>query len=234
MNYAKQKQLDIYKSQIKKEQDDLVIAYMPALKAMAYRLKSRLPSSVEVSDLISVGSEAMVRLSHSYDKSQNDNFWGYVKQRVYGSMLDYLRTLDNISRNSRKLVKDIDRLVDEYYNKHQSEPSDEYLAKALNEDISKIKEARNLSDIASVLRVEDQYELLSEYNTEAQIEKDELIEHIKLILNEFSERDQMIIQLYYYEELSLKEISEILNITESRISQIHKRLITKIRERLGF
>ncbi|TWO13081.1 RNA polymerase sigma factor FliA [Campylobacter lanienae] len=234
MNYAKQKQLDIYKSQIKKEQDDLVIAYMPALKAMAYRLKSRLPSSVEVSDLISVGSEAMVRLSHSYDKSQNDNFWGYVKQRVYGSMLDYLRTLDNISRNSRKLVKDIDRLVDEYYNKHQSEPSDEYLAKALNEDISKIKEARNLSDIASVLRLEDQYELLSEYNTEAQIEKDELIEHIKLILNEFSERDQMIIQLYYYEELSLKEISEILNITESRISQIHKRLITKIRERLGF
>ncbi|MCI7364392.1 RNA polymerase sigma factor FliA [Campylobacter lanienae] len=234
MNYAKQKQLDIYKSQIKKEQDDLVIAYMPALKAMAYRLKSRLPSSVEVSDLISVGSEAMVRLSHSYDKSQNDNFWGYVKQRVYGSMLDYLRTLDNISRNSRKLVKDIDRLVDEYYNKHQSEPSDEYLAKVLNEDISKIKEARNLSDIASVLRLEDQYELLSEYNTEAQIEKDELIEHIKLILNEFSERDQMIIQLYYYEELSLKEISEILNITESRISQIHKRLITKIRERLGF
>lgn len=234
MNYAKQKQLDIYKSQIKKEQDDLVIAYMPALKAMAYRLKSRLPSSVEVSDLISVGSEAMVRLSHSYDKSQNDNFWGYVKQRVYGSMLDYLRTLDNISRNSRKLVKDIDRLVDECYNKHQSEPSDEYLAKVLNEDISKIKEARNLSDIASVLRLEDQYELLSEYNTEAQIEKDELIEHIKLILNEFSERDQMIIQLYYYEELSLKEISEILNITESRISQIHKRLITKIRERLGF
>lgn len=234
MNYAKQKQLDIYKSQIKKEQDDLVIAYMPALKAMAYRLKSRLPSSVEVSDLISVGSESMVRLSHSYDKSQNDNFWGYVKQRVYGSMLDYLRTLDSISRNSRKLVKDIDRLSDEYYNKHQSEPSDEYLAKALNEDISKIKEARNLSDIASVLRLEDQYELLSEYNTEAQIEKDELIEHIKLILNEFSERDQMIIQLYYYEELSLKEISEILNITESRISQIHKRLITKIRERLGF
>ena len=234
MNYAKQKQLDIYKSQIKKEQDDLVIAYMPAVKAMAYRLKSRLPSSVEVSDLISVGSEAMVRLSHSYDKSQNDNFWGYVKQRVYGSMLDYLRTLDSISRNSRKLVKDIDRLSDEYYNKHQSEPSDEYLAKALNEDISKIKEARNLSDIASVLRLEDQYELLSEYNTEAQIEKDELREHIKDILSKFSERDQMIIQLYYYEELSLKEISEILNITESRISQIHKRLITKIRERLGF
>lgn len=234
MNHAKQKQLDAYKSQIKKEQDELVVAYMPALKAMAYRLRSRLPSSVEVSDLISIGTEAMVRLSHSYDKTQNDNFWGYVKQRVYGSMLDYLRSLDTLSRNSRKLVKDIDRLVDEYYNKHQCEPSDEYLAKELNEDISKIKEARNLSDIASVLRLDDQYEILSEYNTETQIEKDDLIEHIKVVLSEFSQRDQMIIQLYYYEELNLKEISEILNITESRISQIHKRLIIKIRERLGF
>ena len=234
MNYAKQKQLDSYKYQIKKEQDDLVIAYMPALKAMAHRLRSRLPSSVEVADLISVGTEAMVRLSHTYDKSQNDNFWGYVKQRVYGSMLDYLRSLDTISRNSRKLVKDVDRLIDEYYNKHQCEPSDEYLAKELNEDINRIKEAKNLSEITSVLRLEDQYELLSEYSTEEQIEKDELIEHIKHILSQFNQRDQLIIQLYYYEELNLKEISEILNITESRISQIHKRLITKIRERLGF
>ena len=70
--------------------------------------------------------------------------------------------------------------------------------------------------------------------TEAQIEKEELIEHIKLVLSEFSQRDQLVIQLYYYEELNLSEISEILNITESRISQIHKRLIIKIRERLGF
>nr|WP_180381242.1 RNA polymerase sigma factor FliA [Campylobacter sp. P0088] len=230
----KKKQLEAYKTQIKKEQDELVIAYMPALRAMACRLKSRLPSSIEVSDLISIGTEAMVRLSHSYDKNQNDNFWGYAKHRVQGSMLDYLRSLDTLSRQNRKLVKDIDRLVDEYYSKHQYEPSNEYLASALNEDVSKIKEVRSLSDLTSVLRLEDQFNILSDYDTEAQIEKEELIEHIKLVLNEFSQRDQLVIQLYYYEELNLSEISEILNITESRISQIHKRLIIKIRERLGF
>nr|WP_180381588.1 RNA polymerase sigma factor FliA [Campylobacter sp. P0139] len=230
----KKKQLEAYKTQIKKEQDELVIAYMPALRAMACRLKSRLPSSIEVSDLISIGTEAMVRLSHSYDKNQNDNFWGYAKHRVQGSMLDYLRSLDTLSRQNRKLVKDIDRLVDEYYSKHQYEPSNEYLASALNEDVSKIKEVRSLSDLTSVLRLEDQFNILSDYDTEARIEKEELIEHIKLVLNEFSQRDQLVIQLYYYEELNLSEISEILNITESRISQIHKRLIIKIRERLGF
>lgn len=234
MNPIKKKQLEAYKTQIKKEQDELVIAYMPALRAMACRLKSRLPSSIEVSDLISIGTEAMVRLSHSYDKNQNDNFWGYAKHRVQGSMLDYLRSLDTLSRQNRKLVKDIDRLVDEYYSKHQYEPSDEYLASALNEDVSKIKEVRSLSDLTSVLRLEDQFNILSDYDTEAQIEKEELIEHIKLVLSEFNQRDQLVIQLYYYEELNLSEISEILNITESRISQIHKRLIIKIRERLGF
>lgn len=234
MNPIKKKQLEAYKTQIKKEQDELVIAYMPALRAMACRLKSRLPSSIEVSDLISIGTEAMVRLSHSYDKNQNDNFWGYAKHRVQGSMLDYLRSLDTLSRQNRKLVKDIDRLVDEYYSKHQYEPSDEYLASALNEDVSKIKEVRSLSDLTSVLRLEDQFNILSDYDTEAQIEKEELIEHIKLVLSEFNQRDQLVIQLYYYEELNLSEISKILNITESRISQIHKRLIIKIRERLGF
>jgi RNA polymerase sigma factor for flagellar operon FliA len=70
-------------------------------------------------------------------------------------------------------------------------------------------------------------------DTEEKVEKDELIESIKKVLSNFKEREQLIIQLYYFEELSLKEISEILNISESRISQIHKKLIRKIRNELG-
>ncbi|ANE33157.1 flagellar biosynthesis sigma factor [Campylobacter hyointestinalis] len=234
MNELKQKQLDAYKNAIKKEQDDLVVAYMPALKAMAFKLKARLPSSIDVSDLISVGAAAMVKLSRTYDKEQNDNFWGYVKQRVYGSMLDYLRSLDFISRGNRKLIKEIDNAIDEYFNKFECEPGDDYLANLLGIEESKIREARNLSDVSAVLPIDEQFELLSDTNVESKIEKDELIEKITEVLEDFDEREQTIIQLYYYEELNLKEMSEILGITESRISQIHKRLITKIRERLGF
>lgn len=234
MNELKQKQLDAYKNAIKKEQDDLVVAYMPALKAMAFKLKARLPSSIDVSDLISVGAAAMVKLSRTYDKEQNDNFWGYVKQRVYGSMLDYLRSLDFISRGNRKLIKEIDNAIDEYFNKFECEPGDDYLANLLGIEESKIREARNLSDVSAVLPIDEQFELLSDTNVESKIEKDELIEKITEVLEDFDEREQTIIQLYYYEELNLKEMSEILGITESRISQIHKRLIAKIRERLGF
>lgn len=234
MNELKQKQLDAYKNAIKKEQDNLVVAYMPALKAMAFKLKARLPSSIDVSDLISVGAAAMVKLSRTYDKEQNDNFWGYVKQRVYGSMLDYLRSLDFISRGNRKLIKEIDNAIDEYFNKFECEPGDDYLANLLGIEESKIREARNLSDVSAVLPIDEQFELLSDTNVESKIEKDELIEKITEVLEDFDEREQTIIQLYYYEELNLKEMSEILGITESRISQIHKRLIAKIRERLGF
>ena len=232
MDTLKRKQLNAYAATIKKEQDDIVLQYMPALRAMAFRLKERLPATVDVNDLISVGVEEMIKLSRKYDKEQNDSFWGYAKKRVYGSMLDFLRGLDVVSRASRTLIKAIDSMIDEYFNEHECEPDDEYLAKMLNEDIEKIRDARNVSSVVVTLGIDDQMEIMSEEDTLDKIEKENLIEKIEKILETFEKRDQLVVQLYYYEELSLKEISEILQISEGRISQIHKRLMNKLRERL--
>lgn len=233
MYELKQKQLNAYKSTIKKEQDEIVLKYMPALRAMAFRLKERLPSSIDVNDLISVGVEEMIKLSRKYDKEQNDSFWGYGKKRIYGSMLDYLRALDVVSRSDRKLVKSINTEIDNYFNTHEEEPSDEYLAEKLNEDIEKIREARGVSGIITILPIDEQMELIGQNDIEKSVEKEDLILKIESALKDFDERDQMIVQLYYYEELNLKEISEIMNISESRISQIHKRLLDRIRRSLG-
>ena len=233
MYELKQKQLNAYKSTIKKEQDEIVLKYMPALRAMAFRLKERLPSSIDVNDLISVGVEEMIKLSRKYDKEQNDSFWGYGKKRIYGSMLDYLRALDVVSRSDRKLVKSINTEIDNYFNTHEEEPSDEYLAEKLNEDIEKIREARGVSGIITILPIDEQMELIGQIDDEKSVEKEDLILKIESALKDFDERDQMIVQLYYYEELNLKEISEIMNISESRISQIHKRLLDRIRRSLG-
>ena len=227
-----QKQPNPYAQTIKKEQDDIVLAYTPALRAMAFRLKERLPSHIDVSDLMGAGLEEMVRLSRKYDKERNDSFWGYAQKRVYGAMLDFLRGLDVVSRTDRTLVKNIDALVNEYFNKFEREPEDEYLAAMLEESVEKIREARNVSAVVGVLSIDDQMELMSEENTFERVEREDLIEKITQILNEFEERDQLIVQLYYYEELSLKEIGEILHISEGRISQIHKRLMEKIRKKL--
>jgi RNA polymerase sigma factor, fliA/whiG family len=206
---------------------------MPALRAMAFRLKERLPSSIDTNDLISIGVEEMIKLSRKYDKEQNDSFWGYGKKRIYGSMLDYLRTLDVVSRSDRKLVKSINSEIDNYFNEFEEEPSDEYLAEKLNEDIEKIREARGVSGIITILPIDEQMELIGQNDVEKSIEREDLILKIEEALKDFDERDQMLVQLYYYEELNLKEISQIMNISESRISQIHKRLLDRIRRSLG-
>ena len=152
--------------------------------------------------------------------------------RVYGSMLDFLRDLDVISRTDRTLVKAIDAVTNEYFNEHETEPDDEYVAKILNEDVEKVREARNVSSVVSTLRIDDQMELMGDEDTLVAIEKEDLTEKIQAVLRELDERDQLVIQLYYYEELSLKEISEILRVSEGRVSQVHKRLMQKIRDRL--
>ncbi|MDH4945336.1 RNA polymerase sigma factor FliA [Sulfurimonas sp. C5] len=224
---------NVYANDLKHQEDELAIQYLPAVKAMAFRLKERLPSSIDFSDLAAIGTEELIKLARRYDDTLNDNFWGYAKKRVYGAMLDYLRSLDVLSRSNRKLVKAIDHAVEEYRLTHDEEPTDEELATILEEDVEKIHEARVASNIYTVMPLHDQLQVGDEGAALAQIEKEDLIDVIKNVLSTYKEREQMIIQLYYFEELTLKEISEVLDITESRISQIHKSVLHKIKESIG-
>ena len=224
---------NVYTQDIKHKEDELAIQYLPAVKAMAFRLKERLPSSIDFLDLSAIGTEELIKLARRYDEKLNDSFWGYAKKRVYGAMLDYLRSLDILSRASRKLVKAIDYAVEEYRVSHDEEPTDEELAEILEEPIDKVHDARIASSIYTVMPLHDQLQIGDEGAALAAVEKDQLVDVIKKVLSSYKEREQVIIQLYYFEELTLKEISEVLNITESRISQIHKSVIQKIKESVG-
>ncbi|WP_299326250.1 RNA polymerase sigma factor FliA [uncultured Helicobacter sp.] len=223
-SYANEKQFS---------QDQLAIQYLPAVKAMAYRIKERLPAHLETSELISIGTEELIKLARRYDEGLNDSFWGYAKSRVYGAMLDYLRSLDVISRANRKLIKAIDTEVSRYFNEHEEEPSDEYLSGVLGESVEKIREAKIAADIYMLVPIDEQYNIMEPTNIIDRLEKEELVAKIHSVLKTFSQREQLIIQLYFLEELNLSEIKEILGITESRISQITKEVIKKIRNSLG-
>jgi RNA polymerase sigma factor for flagellar operon FliA len=212
--------------------NDLVIQYLPAVRAMSYRLKERLPSSVDVNDLISIGIEEMVKLSRKYDESLNDSFWGYSKKRVYGSMLDYLRSLDNVSRNNRRLIKAIDLEISKYLVANNTEPDDFQLAEKLGENVNKIREAKTAHETSINVPLNEQHITNKYSNIEEKIEKDQMIEAVKDILTTLDTREQTIIQLCYFEELNLKEISNLLNISESRISQLHKKLMLQLRKQL--
>lgn len=222
-----------YTEELKHREDQLALQYLPAVKAMSFRLKERLPSSIDYLDLSAIGTEELVKLARRYDESQNDSFWGYAKTRVYGAMLDYLRSLDVVSRSSRKLIKEIDHAIELYMADHDDEPSNEELALMLGIEKDKIHEARIASDIYTVMSLDDQLGTPEEGGMMERLEHEDIIDAIKEVLMGFEEREQIIIQLYYFEELTLKEISEIVNITESRISQIHKSVIRRIRDAVG-
>ncbi len=225
--------IESYSSELRHQQDQLALQYLPAVKAMSFRLKERLPSSVDYMDLAAIGTEELVKLARRYDETQNDSFWGYAKTRVYGAMLDYLRSLDIVSRSNRKLIKQIGKAIDLYMGEHDEEPSDAQLSEMIGEDIEKIRQARIASDIYAVMPLDDQLGEGDEGATLARVEREELVDVIQSVLGTYNEREQIIIQLYYFEELTLKEISDILGITESRISQIHKSVIRKIRIAIG-
>ena len=220
-----------YLKELEEYKKNLAIDYMPAVKSMAAKLKERLPDSVDFNDLVSIGYEELVKLSHRYDPKINDNFWGYAQKRIYGAMLDFLRKLDTLSRGDRRLVKKIEQIIQEYTSKYNHEPSNEYLSEILDVDVEKIKNARAASEIYNVMPIEDQLNYFED--VEKKIEKEELIEAIRNILKKLPTKEQLVIQLYYFEELSLKEIAEILEVSESRVSQIHKKVIKKIREELN-
>lgn len=222
-----------YSQELKHREDQLAIQYLPAVKAMSFRLKERLPSSIDYLDLCAIGTEELVKLARRYDETQNDSFWGYAKTRVYGAMLDYLRSLDVVSRSSRKLIKEIDSAIELHMADHDEEPSNEELSKILGIEEEKIHEARIASDIYTVMSLDDQLGTPEEGGMLERLEHEDLLDAIKEVLMGFDEREQIIIQLYYFEELTLKEISEIVNITESRISQIHKSVIRRIRDAVG-
>lgn len=222
-----------YDDAVRYQRDELAVQYLPAVKAMAFRLKERLPSSVDFNDLAAIATEELVKLSRRYDETQNDSFWGYAKTRAYGAMLDYLRSLDIVSRSNRKIIKGVEYEIGIYMADHENEPSVEYLAEKLGETPEKIKDARIAGEIYAVMPIDEQLTLMNEASTLETIEQDDLISVIRSVLDDFNEREQLIIQLYYFEELSLKEISATLSITESRISQIHKAVLKKIRDSLG-
>ena len=172
-----------YSQELKHQEDQLALQYLPAVKAMSFRLKERLPSSIDYMDLCAIGTEELVKLARRYDEAQNDSFWGYAKTRVYGAMLDYLRSLDVVSRASRRLIKEIDVAIEHHLDQHGSEPTNKELAVILSIEEEKIHEARIASDIYTVLPLDDQLGNECECGTLERMEHEELVDVIKEVLD---------------------------------------------------
>ncbi len=221
------------------DKERVVREYLPIIKRIALDLKQGLPPNVEVDDLIQEGVLALLSSLERYDPKKGA-LHNYVMIRIKGAMLDYLRKLDWLPRNLRRHMKDVEEAMIEIENEGLN-ITDEEIAKRTNLDVKTVKSVRNEMVRKQVLML-DSYlfetdeayleSVPSDSNTEDEIIKEELINAVKEAINNLKDREKLVLSLRFEKELSLKEIGEILGVSESRVSQIISVSLAKIRKQI--
>lgn len=216
-------------------------AFLPFIKYQVLRLVGRIPYPVDVQDLTHAGILGLLDALDKYDPSRGTQLKTYAEFRIRGAILDELRLMDWASRATRDKMKRLEGAQMALERKLQRPPTDEELAGFLELDIEEyhqmVLEARGggLVSIEEILDgdlAEAGTAVLSSADPHEACSLHEIRSRIKEALEDLSERERMVLQLYYYEELTMKEIGLVLDVTESRVCQIHSQSLLKLRSRL--
>jgi len=218
--------------------------YLPLVRNVAGRLAMGFPKSVEVTDLVNTGVIGLIEAFANFDPSRGIKFETYAVPRIRGAILDELRSLDWVPRSTRAKSREMDRACSQLEVKLGRKPGHRELAEFMNLSIDEF--AATLDDVNGatllsldemIYREEDNRQVPRVETVEAhdknsvlgEIEELELRAYLGLAISNLSEQEKLVIALYYYEELTLKEIGEVMRISESRVSQIHTKAVTKLR-----
>ena len=218
------------------ERENLILEHIPLLKHIVGRVSVDLPSSVDRDDLYGVGMLGLITAADSWDPTRGLKFSTYAYTRVRGAMLDDLRKADFLPRGRREKVRNLERAVSELEQAHGAPPSPEELAEHLGVDQEELDEV--LASAKSALEASldegpnvQLGQLLCDPKSSAPedlLEREELVKAMAAAVAELPDQEKSVITLYYAEELLLREISELLNVTESRVSQIHTRALYRL------
>jgi len=229
--------------------DRLILTYAPLVKYVAGRLGSGLPAHIDGGDLIQYGLLGLIGAIERFEPERDIKFETYAIARIRGAIIDELRAMDWVPRSVRSRARDIERAIAELESKTGKAPTDEEIAQKLGLTQEELDES--LSDIArsSIAALDelwtvsggdgDQVALIDTIeDTEApdpqrSLSQTEMKEAIADAIARLPEREKLVITLYYYEELTLREIGEVLGVTESRVSQLHTKAILRLKARLG-
>jgi RNA polymerase sigma factor for flagellar operon FliA len=224
--------------------DQLVIDHVPLVKSMAQRLAQRLPSQVEMNDLISVGVLGLIDAAGRYKPTLGVPFDAFARRRVHGAMLDALRELDWAPRSLRRLRRDMDSTVANLRHTLGREPEEAEIASAMDlspQEYDKALEQLRTLEIGSLRQLEaptpDGTSLLElcvdpSEGVVAQLERKELREHLARAIEQLPERERHILALYYEQELTLAEIGQVIGVGESRVCQLRSLALSRLRTAL--
>lgn len=223
----------------KDQQQQRIIEHLGLVKRIAYHLIGRLPSSVQVDDLIQAGMLGLIEAAKNYDPSQGASFETYASIRVRGSMLDEVRHVDWSPRSLHKKMRELGEAMRKIENETGREARDHEVAQvmgiSLDEYHAIIRDSVN-SRMFSIDQADEEGHSLSlssdEKDPPGVLQKESFTRALASCISELPEREQMVMSLYYNDELNLKEIGLVLNISESRVCQIHGQSLAKIRLKL--
>jgi RNA polymerase sigma factor for flagellar operon FliA len=235
-------------AQVVESRDTALRRYFPLVKYVVDRIAAGLPKSIDRDDLINTALIGLFDALEKYDADRGTKFETYAIWRIKGAVLDELRTMDWASRTTRRKAREIERVSQRLDQKMGRGATEQEMADALglslHEFMRQLEEVRGtvLLSLDQSLQVDDEHDIagLADMiedntieNTLVTIEREESRYALLDLVNGLTEQERLVVALYYYEEMTLKEIGETLNISESRVSQIHTKAILRLKGRLG-
>ena len=226
----------------------LVVAYSPLVKYVSGRMASGLPAHVEESDLISYGLVGLINAIERFEPEREIKFETYAITRIKGAIIDELRSLDWVPRSVRARAREIEKANAKLEHRLQRAPTDEEMAAELNVTPEEFHDALLQISNSTVAALDelwtvsdssgDQVSLLDTLTDEsvldlaAVMDQTDLKDRVADAIARLPEREKLVVALYYYENLTLREIGEVLGVTESRVSQLHTKAVLRLRSRL--
>jgi RNA polymerase sigma factor FliA len=229
--------------------DRLILTYAPLVKYVAGRLGSGLPAHVDENDLVSYGLLGLIGAIERFDPDRDIKFETYAIARIKGSIIDELRAMDWVPRSVRSRARDIERTIGELERKLHRAPTDEEIAEKLGITTDELNDSLSEIGRSSIAALDelwtisstggDQVALIDTIEDthgpepQSELAQTELKEALGEAIARLPEREKLVVTLYYYEELTLREIGEVLGVTESRVSQLHTKAILRLKARLA-
>ena len=243
----KEKLWDAYRQKKTQEtREQLIIEYAQLVKLVAGRLSMYLGHNVEYDDLVSYGIFGLIDAIDKFDLEKNVKFETYASLRIRGAILDQIRKMDWIPRTIRQRQKKIDAVIKEVEQTTGRSATDEDIAMCLGISAEEYLDWQSQMKITGLISLNEYMDQGSDVSQdysrhttarfdgpEESVEKEELTKVLGEALELLTEKEKKVVTLYYYEDLTLKEISSILEVSESRVSQLHTKALLKMRKKMG-
>ncbi|MCL2355677.1 MAG: FliA/WhiG family RNA polymerase sigma factor [Defluviitaleaceae bacterium] len=224
--------------------EKLILYYAPLVKYVAGRLLIHVGQHVELDDLVGYGIFGLLDAIEKFDNAKGAKFETYASLRIRGTIIDHIRKMDWVPRTLRQKNKQMEKVAYELEDILGRPPTDEELAEKLNLTAEETRELIKKSSVLSLVSLDDFMEQSYEVSVAPLIanrmdspeeiaERKEAKKLLAEAISELSEKEKLIVTLYYFEDLTLREISSIMKVSESRVSQVHTRAISRLQGKLG-